>query len=88
MSRDSEKFKLINIIIHILMIIIASPILLLVALCLAIPLLFCVVIVYLMYCHGLLATWPWLTWPFSIWLIALGLFGTGQMICDTFYRGN
>ena len=88
MSRDSEKLKLINIIIHILMIIIASPILLLVALCLAIPLLFCVVIVYLMYCHGILAIWPWLTWPFSIWLIALGLFGSGKMICDTFYGGN
>ena len=77
-----------NIIIRILMIILVSPILLLVALCLAIPLLFCVLIVYLMYCHGLLAAWPWLAWPFSIWLIALGLFGTVNMICDTFYRGN
>ena len=44
MSKNDEESKLINIIIHILMIIIASPILLLVALCLAIPLLFCVVI--------------------------------------------
>ena len=88
MSSYSEKSKLINIIIHILMIIIVSPALLLVALCLTIPLLFCVVIVYLMYCHGLLAIWPWLTWPFSIWLIALGLFGTGKMVCDTFYTGN
>ena len=88
MSEDNKESKLVNIIIRILMIILVSPILLLVALCLAIPLLFCVVIVYLMYCHGLLATWPWLAWPFSIWLIALGLFGSGKMICDTFYRGN
>lgn len=88
MSKNDEESKLINIIIHILMIIIVSPILLLVALCLTIPLLFCVVIVYLMYCHGLLTIWPWLTWSLSIWLIALGLFGTIKMICDTFYAGN
>ena len=88
MNNNCEESKLINTIIHILMIIIVSPILLLVALCFAIPLLFCVVIVYLMYCHGLFAIWPWVTWPFSIWLIALGLFGSGQMICGTFYKGN
>ena len=88
MKKNKEESKLINIIIHILMIIIVSPILLLVALCFAIPLLFCIVIVYLMYCEGLFASTPWLTWPFSIWLIALGLFGTIKMTCDAFYKGN
>ena len=84
----SEESKLINIFIRILMVILVSPILLLVALCLTIPLLFCAVIVYLMYYHGLFASMPWLTWPFSVWLIALGLFGTVKMTCDAFYRGN
>lgn len=82
MNNDWEESKLSNIIIHILMIIIVSPILLLVALCLAIPLLFCALIVYLMYCHGLFASMPWLAWPISIWLIALGLFGTIKMTGD------
>lgn len=89
----NEESKLINTIIRILMVVVFLPLLLplilLCLVCLCLPLLFCMLIVYLMYCHGLLATWPWwLAWPFSIWLIALGLFGSGKMIFDTFYKGN
>ena len=92
MNEDNKKSKLINTIIRILTVVIflplLTPLILLCLVCLCLPLLFCFLIVYLMYCHGILATLPWLTWPISIWLIALGLFGSGQMICDTFYRGN
>ena len=92
MSEDNEESKLINITIHVLMVLLFLPLLLpLIVLCLACLCLLLFAsgaLVYVIYCEGLFTSMPWLAWPISIWLIALGIFGTGKMICDTFYRGN
>lgn len=92
MNNDGEGSKLVNNFVRVLVALLFLPLLLplivLCTVCLCLPLLFCVVIVYCIYCEGLFASIPWLAWPISIWLIALGLFGSGKMIFDTFYKGN
>lgn len=95
MSSYDEESKLINIFNHILIILLGLPLLVLllplIVLCLAclcLPLFVSGALVYFIYYEGLFSSMPWLAWPFSIWLIALGLFGTVKMICDTFYKGN
>ena len=93
MNEDNKKSKLVNIIIHGLMVLLFLPLLLpLILLCLAslcLPLCVSVALVYYkLYCEGLFVSVPWLAWPISIWVISIGLFGTITMIYDTFYRGN
>ena len=92
MSEDNKESKLVNIIIHVLMVLLFLPLLLplivLCLVCLCLPLFAGGALVYFIYCKGLFTSTPWMAWPISIWVISVGLFTTGKMICDTFYRGN
>lgn len=92
MSEDNEESKQVNIIIHVLMVLLflplLTPLIVLCLVCLCLPLFAGGALIYFIYCKGLFASIPLLAWPISIWIISVGLFGTGKIICDTFYKGN
>ena len=85
----NENSKLINIIINVLLVLLVlpllTPLIVLCTACLCLPLLVSGALIYYIHYEGLFVSMPWLAWPISIWLIALGLFGSGIMIFDTFY---
>lgn len=90
MNEDNEESATSdNIFIFILMVLLVlpllTPLIVLCTACLCLPLLVSGALIYYIHYEGLFASMPWLAWPISIWLIALGLFGSGIMIFDTFY---